>query len=218
MASQYVVYPPQGVASWKDPVDTQADLPSAGNSLGDARVTQDTSDIYVWTGTAWQKVGGGSGPTAVGDIQIWLYDREGMASTNTSCGYYNTVFKDTGTSGGYWTYVSDAANGDSITIATAGLYAVDVTDAPYVQFTQWGPTLNSTGLSSDVNNLPNGQALALVWGGASAFGYGYQPWSCSSTQYLNVGDVLRWQCVSGGGASPPTAKLSFFKVTYIGDY
>lgn len=45
---------PSGRAiSWQDPVATSADLPAAGNTAGDARVTLDTTQVWLWDGTAW---------------------------------------------------------------------------------------------------------------------------------------------------------------------
>lgn len=48
---------------WKQPVATTADLPTVGNSDGDARIALDTHDINIWdAGTdAWIEVGGGGG-------------------------------------------------------------------------------------------------------------------------------------------------------------
>ena len=44
---------PAASASWKDPVANEAALPPSGNDAGDARVTLDTSHVYIWTGSAW---------------------------------------------------------------------------------------------------------------------------------------------------------------------
>lgn len=46
--------------SWRSPVATQADLPTAGNALGDARTVEDTSQIYIWSGSAWVSSSGGT--------------------------------------------------------------------------------------------------------------------------------------------------------------
>lgn len=43
--------PPSGAVEWKSPVATEAALPLAGNSDGDARVALDTDKIYVWDAT-----------------------------------------------------------------------------------------------------------------------------------------------------------------------
>jgi hypothetical protein len=39
--------------SWRPSVDTFADLPATNNNAGDARITSDTSTIYIWDGAAW---------------------------------------------------------------------------------------------------------------------------------------------------------------------
>lgn len=48
-----------GAANWKDSVLTTSALPAIGNSPGDARISLDTFDIYVWNGTTWVTSGGG---------------------------------------------------------------------------------------------------------------------------------------------------------------
>lgn len=42
-----------GDAHWKAPVATAAALPLVGNSVSDARITDDTQAIYIWDGAAW---------------------------------------------------------------------------------------------------------------------------------------------------------------------
>ena len=54
----FINIPSSGSASWKDAVADPASLPASGNEVGDARVTESTSEIYVWDGSAWQNVGG----------------------------------------------------------------------------------------------------------------------------------------------------------------
>ena len=54
----FINIPSSGSASWKDAVANPASLPASGNEVGDARVTESTSEIYVWDGSAWQNVGG----------------------------------------------------------------------------------------------------------------------------------------------------------------
>lgn len=46
---------------WLAPVANSAALPTVGNNSGDARVTLDTSNVYIWTGAAWQVISGGGG-------------------------------------------------------------------------------------------------------------------------------------------------------------
>jgi hypothetical protein len=59
----------QGVSiTLKSPVATVGDLPTTGNSVNDARIVQQTGDLYVWTGSAWANAGAIVGPTgATGD-------------------------------------------------------------------------------------------------------------------------------------------------------
>lgn len=42
-----------GAINWKSSVADYASLPGSGNSSGDARITLDTSDIWIWNGSAW---------------------------------------------------------------------------------------------------------------------------------------------------------------------
>ena len=56
----FINIPSSSSASWKDAVADPASLPASGNEVGDARVTESTSEIYVWDGSAWQSTGGGA--------------------------------------------------------------------------------------------------------------------------------------------------------------
>lgn len=56
-----------GSPYWKAPVASAVLLPAQGNDLGDARVAQDTSTIYIWNGSSWASEAPGSGTvTSVG--------------------------------------------------------------------------------------------------------------------------------------------------------
>lgn len=61
----YINIPESGSPTWKSPVPTPTDLPVSGNSPGDARITLNNSDVYVWTGSSWVPV---ASPAAVGGI------------------------------------------------------------------------------------------------------------------------------------------------------
>ena len=41
------------VMTFKEGVANQAALPSTGNTIGDARITADTGNLFVWNGTSW---------------------------------------------------------------------------------------------------------------------------------------------------------------------
>lgn len=46
-----------GSSFWKDPVANSGALPLSGNNTGDARVTTNTSTIYIWDGVSWIAIG-----------------------------------------------------------------------------------------------------------------------------------------------------------------
>jgi len=54
--------------SWKPPVEDVASLPTVGNQDGDARITLDTHDIYIWDGSTWNAAGGGGGMSIGGTV------------------------------------------------------------------------------------------------------------------------------------------------------
>jgi hypothetical protein len=63
---------PWGYMSWKSPVADVALLPVAGNTPGDARISEDTFNIYVWNGSAWIDQSGGAPVVpggSTGDVQ-----------------------------------------------------------------------------------------------------------------------------------------------------
>jgi len=47
-----------GAPTWKPSVANIAALPSSGNSVGDARVAQDSGLVYGWDGNSWENGGG----------------------------------------------------------------------------------------------------------------------------------------------------------------
>jgi len=66
-------YAPWGFMSWKEPVANVAALPVGGNTPGDARVTEDTYNIWVWNGTIWVDQSGSGSVVpggASGDVQF----------------------------------------------------------------------------------------------------------------------------------------------------
>jgi putative lipoic acid-binding regulatory protein len=65
----YVNIPDFGARNWKSPVANYASLPATGNTSGDARITLDTFEIYIWNGSAWIPVSGGSSSPAFGIFQ-----------------------------------------------------------------------------------------------------------------------------------------------------
>ena len=52
-SGQFNLVPSNAVISFKESVANAAALPAGGNSENDARITDDTGHLYVWSGTAW---------------------------------------------------------------------------------------------------------------------------------------------------------------------
>jgi len=50
---QFNLVPSNAVIAFKESVATAAALPLVGNNQNDARITDDTGHLYVWSGTAW---------------------------------------------------------------------------------------------------------------------------------------------------------------------
>lgn len=57
----FINIPAYGSASWKEAVSAVIDLPASGNSVGDTRVVETTSEIYIWDGSTWNLASGGGG-------------------------------------------------------------------------------------------------------------------------------------------------------------
>ena len=57
----FINIPSYGAATWKEAVTAVIDLPASGNILGDARVVESTSEIYIWDGSNWVLASGGGG-------------------------------------------------------------------------------------------------------------------------------------------------------------
>ena len=67
---EYADIPGGGYVSWKEPVATAALLPANGNQPGDARVTQDTGELYIFNGTSWVASTGGGGSGTVTSVGL----------------------------------------------------------------------------------------------------------------------------------------------------
>ncbi len=142
--SNYIDIPSAGSPSWKAPVSTAAALPASGNSLGDARVTQDTSIIYVWSGSAWVAAGGGSGG--------------GVTSVNTLTGALTLV--DAGTDG-----ITITSVGTTLTISQ---HVADGSHNGYLSSTDW-TTFNGKQAALTIGNFTDvGTDGIVVTGGTGA--------------------------------------------------
>jgi len=53
VSGQFNLVPTGTIITFKDGVANAAALPGSGNTLNDARITNDTGHLYVWSGTTW---------------------------------------------------------------------------------------------------------------------------------------------------------------------
>lgn len=95
MANTFLNIPNNGSPSWKDPVQAVVNLPTVGNTLGDARIVTSTNTPYVWSGSTWVAAGGGGGGitaltgdgTASGTGSVPLT----LATVNSTVGTFGTA-------------------------------------------------------------------------------------------------------------------------------
>jgi hypothetical protein len=84
--STYKDLPSYGSGEWKEPVATAGDLPLVGNEIGEVRVAQDSSVIYVWDGASWIANANGDivGPGSSTDQAIVRFDGTGGTDVQNS--------------------------------------------------------------------------------------------------------------------------------------
>ena len=117
MSSGYINIPERGSPSWRSPVATATALPTNGNVNGDARVTLDTDDIYIWNGTMWVlATGAGAGVASLNSLTGAIVLAAGTNVTLGTVGNTITI-NSTGGGGGSGTVTSVAlAEGSSTPI------------------------------------------------------------------------------------------------------
>lgn len=65
MSSDYIGIPSYGNVNWKAPVSTSSFLPIQGNTNGDARITLNSNEIYIWSDPNWLPVASPAAVTAI---------------------------------------------------------------------------------------------------------------------------------------------------------
>jgi hypothetical protein len=53
LSAQFNLVPTTTAIVFKEAVASVSNLPSTGNTIGDARITNDTGHLYIWDGSAW---------------------------------------------------------------------------------------------------------------------------------------------------------------------
>jgi hypothetical protein len=115
----------------------------------------------------------------------------GHGSTNTKIRRFTTV-----SCSGDITGAQSSTDGDTFTVATAGIYAMSFQDDYSGSGTYYGISKNSNQLTTNVNSLTDAHIVAFAWNSNNRVE------SVSSTQFLAAGTVVR---AHDNGTSDETA-------------
>ena len=160
MANGWIDLPPRGSPSWRAPVADVVNLPAIGNTLGDAIVTQDTSNIYVWNGTAWILASGGGGGGSGTVTSVSFVNGGGFTGTVTNP-TINAALSLIGTLTGDITGPLTATQLTATTNST--LTTLSALSLPYSQLSGTVPTWNqnTTGTASNITATSNATLTTL---------------------------------------------------------
>lgn len=146
----------------------------------------------------------GTGATAQNCVVA--YDTmAGYGSTNTVIPYFTN--KNTDTSSGHVTLGNDSTNGTSITIVTAGVYAMSVW-CEFSTASNLGISLNSNQLTTSIISITASTRLGISTTSAGNYREGV-----SVVRYLAQGDIVRPHF--GGDSVGATAANCGFSVTKV---
>ena len=158
-------------------------------------------------------------PQIIGDTMVRLHTNNGWGSTNTRIRRMSNIALGVGASfaaigstqsEGPITVTDSAANGTEITVNEPGFYSISYTDNAGANPADFGLSLNSTQLTTDIFNISADDRIAYeVTNGSD------QTASMSWTGILKVGDVIRMHGDnSGAPASPARASFTISKVGF----
>ena len=116
---------------------------------------------------------------------FWLDTGNGHGSTNTKIRRWTNTTKSNGKA----LFYSDSGTaGGTVTIMAAGIYAINYQDSYSAGVSYYGLSLNSTELTTDINNITMADALGFIRASNSG---GTQLHMVSWTGFLAGGDVIR---------------------------
>jgi hypothetical protein len=143
-------------------------------------------DMWTTTSGAFARVNGATVQLDSAPLNSFVRVNtiNGNGSTNTAIRRWTTTVSSSGSD---ITYADSAANGGSFTINTAGVYAISYTESSTAGGMDFGISLNTTGLTTDIASLatPSERLVMSSTGGASFKG------NCSVTVRLAASDVIR---------------------------
>lgn len=141
----------------------------------------------------------------VGDHGVWVHTGNGHGSTNTFIRRFTTTVSSTGTA---ITYADSAANGASFTINTPGVYAITYSDYYTGALQNFGISLNSTQLSTNIASITAAHRIGFT----SSLGAGLSN-VLTIVALLAAGDVIRPH--DAGSNNAADAASSYFQIRKI---
>ena len=139
--------------------------------------------------------------------QVTLNGDNGNGSTNTAIRRYTTTTTNTGSD---MTYADSATNGMSVTIVTAGLYAISVQMGSNTSRTVTGISVNSNQLTTDIASITAANALAFSSQNFSAGNT--EILTASWTGLLNANDVIRSHDFNYTSSTASNSKFNIVKI------
>ena len=172
----------------------------AGGSGGKGPIIWKAGVAYdLSTGAA---LGGG----AIANQELLLRTANGYGSTNTVIRRWTTAEVNSITASA--TYADSAGDGMSVTIITAGLYAISYTDQFNTSATL-GVSVNSTQLTTNITSITDTHNV-----GASRSVAGNSPGSMSVVLLLSASDVVRTH--NSGAISGTETTCEMFRMVRMG--
>ena len=142
----------------------------------------------------------------VGGEEIVLKGGNGHGSTNTNIRRFTNV--ESNTAGVHMTLAQSAANGDSVTINTTGIYSITYHDHDTATSQRTGVSRNSNQLTTTIDSITDSHILFQHTSGPANEAAGG-----SVTLKLNAGDVIRAH--TNGGPNGTSTKRIVFRITRI---
>lgn len=185
---------------------TTNNLPGAANittAAGDRAIYE--SDGTIVYCVSYIKVSGAA--ASVGNHMVWVTTGNGYGSTNTKIRRFTTTLTNVGSA---ITYADSATLGATFTINETGIYNIHYVQAGVGSGTGWGASVNSTQLTSIIQNITAADRLMFVQASNDVY-QGSQ--AVSRSVRLVAADVVRAH--DSITATPDGSVTSMFIITKV---